>query len=74
MSSTLIDSLEDMENIVSSNAALSWDGWTVVYSRPKVSAYMHKDAAFIDGRWHMCKRYDVAENGWVLPTSLVGSL
>ena len=68
----LIRSLEEMEKIVSSNDSLSWDGWTVVSLKPIDSGIMSKDGVFINDKWYLQKRYDLTENGWELPTKIVG--
>ena len=44
-----IRSLEKMEEIVRNRDDLSWDGWDVLQAKPKGTAYMKKDAAYIDG-------------------------
>lgn len=68
----LIRSLEEMEKIVSSNDSLTWDGWTVVSLKPVDSGIMSKDGILIGDKWYLQKRYDLTENGWELPTKIVG--
>jgi hypothetical protein len=67
----LINSLETMEKIVKNNQSLSWDGWDVINSYPKPSGWMDKAGAYIDGQWHIQKRYLLTESGWEIPTKFV---
>ena len=66
----LINSLEIMETIVKNNKSLSWDGWTVVHRTKSPTAWSNQDGAFIDGVWHILKRYELSEQGWDLPDKL----
>jgi len=63
----LINSLEQMEEIVKNNDSLSWDGWTVIENKTKENGAMSKDGAFVDGKWIVQKRYDATTNGWEIP-------
>jgi hypothetical protein len=68
----LIQSLEEMETIVKNNDELTWDGWTVVSLKPVDSGIMQKDALFIKDKWYLQKRFELTENGWEIPTKIVG--
>ena len=63
----LINSLEQMEEIVKNNDSLSWDGWTVIENKTRENGAMSKDGAFVDGKWIVQKRYDATTNGWEIP-------
>lgn len=68
----LIQSLEEMETIVKNNDELAWDGWTVISLKPVDSGTMQKDAVFIKDKWYLQKRFELTENGWEIPTKIVG--
>lgn len=68
----LINSLEKMEQIVSANRSLKWDGWTVVSLQPTHNGVMSPDGIKINGRWYLQKRYDAQSNGWEIPDKFVG--
>ena len=63
-----IRSLEKMEEIVRNRDDLSWDGWDVLQAKPKGTAYMKKDAAYIDGCWQHVRRYSPDSEGYNVPT------
>jgi hypothetical protein len=67
----LIKSLEEMEAIVKTNDALSWDGWTVLEAKKSPVAWMKPNAAFIKHEWHVVNRFDVSNHGWDIPAKLV---
>ena len=60
---TQIKSLEEMEQIVSRNKTLSWDGWTVVASFQSDKGRTSKSGALIKGKWYIQKRYVPTRNG-----------
>ena len=66
-----VTSLEKMEQIVSNNKFLSWDGWTVLYSRQNDNGYSSKNGVYRDGQWYIQNRFEVTENGWDLPSKFV---
>lgn len=66
-----IVSLEKMEQIVSNNKSLSWDGWTVIESKADPSAWMKPNAMFKNELWHRVNRYEPTNLGWSLPAKLV---
>ncbi len=61
-----IDSLELMEQIVETHDTLSWDGWTVIETKPSTTAWMSPQGAYQNGKWVVRKRYEW-DNGWHLP-------
>lgn len=66
-----IKSLEQMETVVKRNKFLSWDGWTVVNAFPSEKGRTAKDGAYINGVWHISRRFEPNENGWNIPDKLV---
>lgn len=67
-----IISLETMEQIVSKNKQLSWDGWAVLHRYPNPVAWRHKDGVFVKDRWFTQKRYEPTSKGWEIPNKLMG--
>lgn len=68
----LINKLDQMEKIVSSNKSLRWDGWTVVMSYPSDKGRTSKFGAYINRQWHITKRFVPNEKGWDIPEKFVG--
>lgn len=66
-----IKTVEEMEQIVSKNKSLFWDGWTVVNSYPSDKARTSKFGAFVKGKWHMQKRFNPSRDGWEIPDKFV---
>lgn len=66
-----IKSLEKMEEIVSSNNNLFWDGWVVVSKYKSEKARTSKDGMLINGKWYLTKRFIPSKNGWEIPEKLV---
>jgi hypothetical protein len=62
-----ISSLEKMEKIVEKVKYLYWDGWTVISSYPSKKASTSKYGAYLNGNWHMQRRFELTENGWDIP-------
>lgn len=67
----LIKSLEQMEQVVSKNRYLSWDGWDVIQSFKNPTGWMHTNGAFVKGRWYTLKRYRLSKKGWEIPNKLL---
>jgi hypothetical protein len=67
----LIKSLEKMEEIVSSNKLLGWDGWTVTESYASDKGRTSKDGVLKNDKWYIQKRYDLTKNGWNIPGRLI---
>ncbi len=66
----MIDSLELMEKVVDNNDALSWDGWTVIETKPSNTAWMSPQGAYQNGKWVIRKRYEW-DNGWNIPRKFI---
>ena len=62
----IINSLEQMENIVSSKSDLSWDGWNVVRHTESSNGMYSVCGEFKDGRWTKKKVFPLKENGWII--------
>lgn len=63
----IITSLEKMEKLVEKAKYLRWDGWTVISSYPSKKASTSKYGAFVDGQWHIQRRFEPTEKGWDIP-------
>lgn len=68
----IVDSLEKVEDIVKNNDSLSWDGWTVIETKPSKTAWMSPEGAYQNGSWVLRKRYEW-DNGWHLPKKFASS-
>lgn len=68
----LIKTIDEMEQIVSKNKSLKWDGWTVVSLQPIKDGTFSKDAVKIKNRWFIQRRYELSSDGWEIPNKLVG--
>ena len=66
----LVDSLSKMEQIVSSNPELKWEGWDVVRYKKNPSAQFEANGSFQNGVW--CKRFvfPITERGWSIPNNI----
>jgi len=67
----VVNSLEKMEEIVASNKALMWDGWTVIHSYVSDKARTSKFGALVNGKWQLQQRYEPTSNGWEIPDKFV---
>lgn len=67
----VVTTVEKMEEIVSGNKALSWDGWTVVHSYLSDKARTSKYGAIVSGKWYMQKRIAPTSSGWEIPDKFV---
>jgi len=67
----IIQSLEEMEKIVSNSKHLKWDGWSVVSLKPIDSGMVSKDGILIDGSWYIQRVFDPTEKGWEIPNKIV---
>lgn len=67
----LIKSLEKMEDIVSDNKALSWDGWDVLDRKFTPTGWRSPDGVIVKGKWYLQRRYEVTEDGWHIPKKFV---
>ena len=67
---TVID-LDIMEQIVSNNKFLSWDGWTVVETVPSEKAFYSKFGVYKNSKWQMKKEFIPSIKGWEIPDKYV---
>ena len=67
---TVVD-LKIMEQIVSNNKFLSWDGWTVVETVPSEKAFYSKFGVYKNGKWQMKKEFIPSIKGWEIPDKYV---
>jgi hypothetical protein len=63
----IINTIEEMEKIVSSNKELFWDGWTVVKRYPSDKAKTSKQGVLVKGVWYIEQRFEATINGWEIP-------
>jgi hypothetical protein len=59
-----ITKLEQMENIVSANSQLSWDGWNVIHLSKSNTAMFKTNGAYVNGDWYIKTVYSPDQNGW----------
>lgn len=67
----IIKSLEKMEKIVERSKYLRWDGWTVVNSYPSKKASTSRYGAYVNGEWHLQRRFEPTEIGWDIPDRFI---
>lgn len=67
----LVSSLEQMEQIVSRNRNLRWDGWDVIFSYASEKGRTSKFGARVKDVWHLERRVDLTEEGWHVPKKYV---
>lgn len=67
----LINSLEQMEQVVENNKLLSWDGWTVLENKVKENGATNKNGIRLNNRWIIQNRYELGSSGWEIPNKLV---
>lgn len=60
-----------MEDIVSKNRTLIWDGWDVLSLKYHPMAWTKPNAIQIKNKWFYVQRYEPTENGWEIPAKLV---
>lgn len=65
--SMFVNSLTEMEQIVSFRPDLEWDGWNVVQYKNSSSAQFDKKGVYKNGEWHKKIVYSVTKNGWSIP-------
>jgi hypothetical protein len=63
----LVKSLEKMEDIVSKNKSLSWDGWNVVELIKNPSAVYKNNGVMINKVWYIKNIFTVDHDGWKVP-------
>lgn len=67
----VIKNLEKMEQIVSQNKSLSWDGWNVVELTKSDAAAFKANGSFVNGSWHTKNVFNVNRDGWSIPNKYV---
>ena len=60
-----------MEDIVSNNSNLSWEGWDVLRWEEKRNAMLNTKGRFRDGKWHLVTRFPLTSEGWKVPKFLL---
>jgi hypothetical protein len=66
-----ITSLKTMENIVTKNRQLSWDGWNVIETFPSDKAYSSKFGIYKNNKWQIKKEFIPSNKGWEIPDKYV---
>lgn len=64
----IITSLRKMEDIVSQNNNLHWDGWTVVETKQSDAAKTAINGLYRNGKWFLARHYAPNRNGWDIPS------
>jgi hypothetical protein len=67
----LIDKIEKMETVVSSNKSLSWDGWDVLNTYASDKARTSKYGVYQNGKWYIQQRFSPDRNGWSIPDRFI---
>jgi len=63
----LVKSLEKMEDIVSKNKSLSWEGWNLVELINKPSAAYKQNSVMFNKVWYIKNIFTVDHYGWKVP-------
>lgn len=63
-----------MESLVSKNNSLRWQGWDILFLEEDSSAYMNKNAMFVDSKWHKATIIANKDGYWKIPGSVVRKL
>lgn len=69
----IINNIETMEEIVSNNKNLYWDGWTVVSKYKSDKAKTSKFGEYINGKWYITKRFSPDRQGWNIPEAIINA-
>jgi hypothetical protein len=67
----VVASLEKMEEIVSKNKSLSWDGWNVVELIKTSGALYKPNGVKINGVWYIKNIFNAESYGWKVPSRYV---
>lgn len=68
----IVRDLYQMEQIVSHNKKLSWDGWDVIELTQSDKGRLSTAGAFVNEKWHIKKVFSPSRNGWEIPSKYVG--
>lgn len=68
----LINNLDKMEKIVSSNKNLYWDGWNVIHIKPSSTAMFQNNGIFIKDSWYTKTTYSPDRDGWNIKKEHLG--
>ena len=68
----IVKDLDHMENIVSTNKSLSWDGWNVVELTKSSTAMFSRNGVFVNGSWFTKKVFVPNRDGWRIPVKYAG--
>ena len=63
----IIDSLAQMEKIVSKNKELAWIGWDVVERKRSDLARTSPSGGRVKNAWYLQKTFNLNRNGWDIP-------
>lgn len=66
----VITSLDKMEEIVSANPDLVWEGWDVLWYKPYKAGFLKRNGAYRNG-WTLLTRITPTRSGWKLPKPLL---
>ena len=66
-----IEALDQMEQIVTGNKTLFWDGWTVVERLASEKGRTSSQGVFANGKWYLEKRHEPTRTGWEIPNKFV---
>lgn len=67
----LVNSLTEMEQIVSYRSDLEWEGWDVIQYKKNNSAQFDRRGAFKGGAWYKKTVFPLNEDGWSIPNNMV---
>ena len=67
----LVNTLEKMEQIVSTTSVLSWDGWSVIEMLPSEKGRSSSQGAFRQGKWYLKRTFASSRQGWDIPNKYV---
>jgi hypothetical protein len=67
----LVNTLEKMEQIVSTTSVLSWDGWSVIEMTPSEKGRSSAQGAFSQGKWYLKRTFTPSRQGWEIPNKYV---
>jgi hypothetical protein len=65
-----IKSLEEMENIVSKNSNLFWEGWDV-YTKIKEDGFYSNEGFYDNNSWLVKKKFSFNGEFWEIPDRFV---